>query len=461
MDGAARREELRLKAQALRLELQGIEAELRQSPPPQTDARAPSQAEDERQRDALVSQRDAPVDVSTLQRASEEREELLAKVQRQRALLEAIIKHMPGSTVIVLPPDGTVFYVNEVILGIHMGMDEERPRAVVSSPYRTESLDGMPIPPEEWAVVRALKRGETTSGRLVRVRHEKFDGIIRVNATPVYDEGGNIIAAIMMYFDATDEIQAEEEILEHRDRLEDLVARRTEDLEKTNQHLRAQRRHLRRLAAELAQTEENTRKELAVSLHDAAAQTLALALMKAQYTLQAADDPALRGHLEELIQLVKQAIGEVRTVIAELAPMLKPDSGLVQNLQTLGTQMATRYHYEVRVQADNPLPPMSLQACTAIYRSVRELLTNAGKYASASCVAVGCDYADDVVVLAIEDDGNGFDPGTLLGESSGGFGLFSIREHLAHLGGTMEIDSAPGQGARIMLKIPLQPSDSR
>lgn len=565
MDGAARREELRLRAQALRLELQGIEAELGHSPPPPANSRPrPHPPEDgrqclleelERERTllrAVLSQvpvqvvafdttgsiilqsdkfrelhslplhktiidsgeteqklhvcpvrhvldtgeslealplriecggrlrhvqlhasplRDAEgtvtgviattVDVSALQQASEEREELLVKVQRQRALLEAIIKHMPGSTIIVLPPHGQVFYVNEVILGIHMGPDEERPVNVSSNPYRTESMDGTPIAPEDWAVVRALMRGETTSGKLVRVHHEKFDGIISMHAAPVYDDNGNIIAAIMMHFDVTDEIRAENELLEHRDRLEDLVVKRTADLEESNRRLRTQRRHLRRLAVELAETEENARKELAISLHDAAAQTLALVLMRAQCTLQAVDEPALRGQLEELVQLSKQSIQEVRAVIAELAPMFRPDSSLVRNLQTLGQQMEARYHYQVQFEPDGAVPVISPQACTAIYRSVRELLINAGKHASATRVSVSCGVADGSLVLILQDDGDGFDPAAMKDEPSGGFGLFSIQEHLAHLGGNMEIESARGQGARFVLRIPLQSSESQ
>lgn len=564
MDGAARREELRLRAQALRLELQGIEAELGHHPPSQSPAGIHSHHEDERRRlveeleqersllRAVLSQvpvevvavdangsillqsdkfselhsfplhktiihsggteqklhvcpvrhvldtgesldalplridyggrvrhvqlhasplRDADgavtgviattIDVSALQRASEEREELLVKAQRQRALLEAIINHMPGSTIIVLPPDGQVFYANEVILGIHMGPDEERPLNVTANPYRAESMDGVPIPPEEWAVVRALKRGEITNGRLTAVHHEKFNGIISMHAAPVYDDNGNIIAAVMMHFDVTDQIRAEEELREHRDRLEDLVIKRTADLEESNRRLRTQRRHLRRLAAELAETEENTRKELAISLHDAAAQTLALVLMRAQCTLQAVDDPALRGQLEELVQLSKQSIQEVRAVIAELAPMFKPDSSLVRNLQTLGQQMEARYHYQVQFEPDGSLPVLSPKTCTAIYRSVRELLVNAGKHASATRISISCEVADGSLVLILQDDGNGFDPAGMKGEPAGGFGLFSIHEHLAHMGGTMEIESAPGQGAHFALRIPLQSSDSQ
>ncbi len=92
-----------------------------------------------------------------------------------------------------------------------------------------------------------------------------------------------------------------------------------------------------------------------------------------------------------------------------------------------------------------------------LFRSVRELLTNTVKYSEAQSVAVHITRKGHQVVVTIEDNGIGFVPErVVVSRESGGFGLFSIRERLDQLGGTMTIRSSPGQGCQCILRAPLK-----
>jgi signal transduction histidine kinase len=93
---------------------------------------------------------------------------------------------------------------------------------------------------------------------------------------------------------------------------------------------------------------------------------------------------------------------------------------------------------------------------TALYRVVQEALTNAAKHAGAGRVAVVVGRRAGVAVAVVEDDGGGFDPdGTRPPGRRAGLGLAGMRERVGLLGGTVEVESQPGQGTTVFARIPL------
>jgi signal transduction histidine kinase len=93
-----------------------------------------------------------------------------------------------------------------------------------------------------------------------------------------------------------------------------------------------------------------------------------------------------------------------------------------------------------------------------IFRSMRELLVNVVKHANPSKVRVHLTEVDDELKFAVEDDGIGFDPSAINDQKgkSSGFGLFSIQERMADLGGSFDIQSEPGKGCRVTLTVPVE-----
>ena len=84
------------------------------------------------------------------------------------------------------------------------------------------------------------------------------------------------------------------------------------------------------------------------------------------------------------------------------------------------------------------------------------LRQNVVKHSKADQVEINISRAEDQILIRLEDDGIGFAPNeVVVGKGVGGFGLFSIHERLSHMGGSLEIDSSPGQGCRSLLRAPL------
>jgi signal transduction histidine kinase len=112
----------------------------------------------------------------------------------------------------------------------------------------------------------------------------------------------------------------------------------------------------------------------------------------------------------------------------------------------------------VRREGENEELPEDLRSMA--YQCVRELLTNVNKHGQASRVEVTLNFVDRFLTILVEDDGVGFDVRTLdrsegVDDTTGGFGLFSIRERLRSVDGRMLVDSQPGQGTRVFLSFPI------
>ncbi len=257
------------------------------------------------------------------------------------------------------------------------------------------------------------------------------------------------------------------------DELEREVRRRTEELEAMNEALQAEiaehrraraeverhREQLRRLAAELALTEERERRAIAADLHDNLGQALAFVKMR---LAQFAGDAVFCGFelsLREILGLVDEAIRYTRTLTGELSPAVLYELGLGPALESLGEQFAAKHGVRVRVTAAAGLPPLPQATQVMLFKSVRELLTNAVKHGRPGTVRIALDRDRDTLRIRVADDGSGFDPAraeaAAAGAETGTFGLFSIRERVTHLGGRFDVASSPGAGAIIVLGIPL------
>ena len=126
--------------------------------------------------------------------------------------------------------------------------------------------------------------------------------------------------------------------------------------------------------------------------------------------------------------------------------------GLLPALYWLATEMGDAYGLEVQVSSGNAtctrLEPVQ---ASMLFRCIRELLINVARHAVTGQAHVGVVESVSEVVFVIEDSGRGFQNDS----SSAGFGLASIRERMVYMGGSFEIDSQPGQGSRITLRMPL------
>jgi len=221
-------------------------------------------------------------------------------------------------------------------------------------------------------------------------------------------------------------------------------------------------RHLNRMAEQLqnllqtrqqlAAVEERNR--LARELHDAVKQQVFAAVMQvgaAREVLE--DDPtAAAQHLAEAERLGRQAQEELTALIWELRPAALADKGLATALRAYVAEWSRRtgIRAEVRVQGERATP---LAVEQALFRVAQEALANVARHSSAIAVDVHLAWEGAVVTLTVQDNGRGFDVGAAEGK---GLGLRSMRERVEALGGTLEVESVPDQGTRLVARCPLE-----
>ena len=226
--------------------------------------------------------------------------------------------------------------------------------------------------------------------------------------------------------------------------------------------LQASEARLRIASLALSRAEQQERQLLAADLHDGLCQVLALIILRLQVGLKATNLDAVRGVLGEVRELVGQALRDARALIFGLSPPALFDSGLKSAIEQLAGQMQSAHGTTVTVSSSAPVGRLSEEAEVAVFRAVRELLINVSKHGRAREAWVSLHPSLAVLEIEVSDKGVGFRPEEMLSqeEPTSGYGLFSVRERLAFIGGDLQIVSEPGQGTRAVVSVPLQPAES-
>jgi PAS domain S-box-containing protein len=212
-----------------------------------------------------------------------------------------------------------------------------------------------------------------------------------------------------------------------------------------------ERRHaqdeLRKLLEAEAVGEERSR--IARDLHDSVTQTVYSASLIAEALPRVWDrDPELvPERLTALVQLIRGALAEMRTLLFELRPDALEEASLGRLLHQQADMLTgrTQIPVEVTVQGEAELPP---EVKIALYRIAQEAFNNIVKHAGATQVAATLRFLPDKSELALKDNGRGFDPGTVPAEC---MGLRIMRERAESVGATVDIGSALGHGTKVLV----------
>ncbi len=263
------------------------------------------------------------------------------------------------------------------------------------------------------------------------------------------------------------ELELQREAIEKTEsRLEELIAERTAELEAANRSLKAEnkvratietrlrrnRERLRSLASQLEDVEERERRRIAANLHDLIGQTLVSAGMKLGLLAHGTVDDKHRAELQEVRRLNQSMLEATRSIITELSPPVLEEQDMRTASRWLidhfGENHALDISFEDHLgEQDLPYPVRGF-----LFRTLRELLFNVVKHARTSIVTVRLQTTETYAELSVSDRGIGFDPRDLEGDE--GFGLFSLRERVTALGGTVDIDAVRGEGTRVSVVLP-------
>ncbi|MDP9169883.1 MAG: MCP four helix bundle domain-containing protein [Acidobacteriota bacterium] len=206
------------------------------------------------------------------------------------------------------------------------------------------------------------------------------------------------------------------------------------------------RQEMKELSSRLVEAQETERRRISRELHDEVGQTLSALLV----TLGNMGPEVPESARQTVRGLAESSLRTVRNMALLLRPSMLDDLGLVPALEWQGREMSKRAGIAVSVDAAGAPEQLPDDYRTSIYRVVQEALHNCEQHAGASSVRVTLRAHSENLVLSVQDDGKGFSP-----ENVRGMGLLGMQERIANLHGTFNVESEPGRGALIMVRLPL------
>ncbi len=262
-------------------------------------------------------------------------------------------------------------------------------------------------------------------------------------------ENGEVRGAVATFVDITERKRAEELLRKSHDELEQRVAERTRELRDLANHLEAVR--------------ETERKRIAREIHDELGSLLVALKMDTHWLhrrvgVESGGRAELQAKCQGMGRLIDTAVDNVGRIITDLRPSILDHQGLWAALEWQAQEFTESSELDATLQchvAAGVPPPQGGQAI-AIFRIFQEMLTNVARHARARSVRISIHVdgpPDAVLYVDVRDDGVGAAAAALADPQS--FGVLGMRERAGHFGGRITIDSAPGQGTRARLVMPL------
>lgn len=228
-----------------------------------------------------------------------------------------------------------------------------------------------------------------------------------------------------------------------------------------NARLFAEVQHKEQIRGELFKStinaQEDERKRIARDLHDDTSQALAALIYSTEEILEMSNLSEIRERLIDVRDLAQHTLDGVHKVIFDLRPTMLDHLGLVPALRWLAKSWLEPRGIRTNIEVNSDQRRLPPELETAIFRVLQEAIINIARHSAARNVLVWLRFRDYHIHIGVEDDGVGFD---LANASDGqdqvrGLGLLGMEERIALLGGELEINSAPGNGTQIHLRVPL------
>jgi two-component system CheB/CheR fusion protein len=304
--------------------------------------------------------------------------------------------------------------------------------------------------PEDMAVMKqrweSRKGGRQESYELHLRRKDGSPLWALIGVAPTFGSDGEFLGTLTMIADITERKNAEEALRDLNATLESKVAQRTQELTQ-------RARQLQKLTLELTEAEERERARIAEILHDDLQQVLAatkfqIGLLGSRIRNDA-DAQQIAGQAKDLLT---EAIAKSRSLSHELSSPALSQSDLGEAFEWLAEQMQKTYEFTVHLDMEGRIEVASEGLRVLLYKAAQELLFNAIKHAGVHEARLRLRRQGGCLRLSVSDRGRGFDPSDPAYKL--GFGLLSLRERVASLGGRLRMRSVPDKGSTFFLLIP-------
>lgn len=248
------------------------------------------------------------------------------------------------------------------------------------------------------------------------------------------------------------------EIVGYRGVCQDITARviTETELKKSLLQINEYQARLKQLNADRAIAEENERRRIAEYLHDGLGQNLSLVNLRLTALLDSELAPKVEKSIRESVDLVNKAINETRLLTYDLSPPILYELGLIPAITWKLGEIENKYQINTILEDNAKETKISINKRVLLYRVLSELLNNIIKHAGADLIQVSVSEIKDMLYISVIDNGAGFN----CSEQSeltakGSFGLFSIRERLDSVHGSLVVESECFTGSKVTVVIPL------
>lgn len=250
-------------------------------------------------------------------------------------------------------------------------------------------------------------------------------------------------------------------LLQTIDSLEELRATLEARVDERTEALRNQEDQVRRLLHQVITAQEEERARLAYELHDEVGQLLTAVRFAVDSLPGASPDGEVTAKVVRVQELVDRAMADLRLMIGGLRPGALDQFGLEPALREVADQLLAPLNIGVVIESDIPsrLPP---EVEVVLFRIAQEAMHNIARHSGATAMTLRIRLTEGEVTMQLHDDGRGFDPAALSVRGSGqGLGLAGMRERASLLGGTVRVESAPGQGTTVEARLPVDAASMR
>ena len=236
-------------------------------------------------------------------------------------------------------------------------------------------------------------------------------------------------------------------------RLFTVILRDVSERARAQAALRDSREELRKLALAAQELREAEKSRVARELHDELGQALtALKIDVAWVKERAAADPAVESKLASMQLLLDDTVAATRRISSDLRPLVLDDLGLAAAAEWLAQNFTRRTGIPCKLAIGPGFDEVPDPHATTLFRVLQECLTNISKHAGASHAEVSLERAGGKMTLRVRDDGAGF--ATAEPRKPSSFGILGVHERAQLLGGEVEIESSPGHGTIVQMRLP-------
>jgi PAS domain S-box-containing protein len=381
------------------------------------------------------------------------RKDLLQKkveedLRESREIFQSLVMNIKDYAIFMLDVNGNIVTWNKGAEFIKGYKEEEIIGKHISVFYTNEDLEKKE---PERVLNMAREKGRFEEEGL-RVRKDGSVFWADVIVTTLYDEKGELNGFAKVTRDITERKRTEDILEGFNEELSRQVKEKTAKIEETTAELR-------QLSAHLEMAREEEREYIAREIHDELGQMLTGLRMDIVWLRKktADTDETIMARFERTLELLNDTRQTLRRIYANLHPAMLADLGLTTSLSAQCREFESRSEIRTNFTAEiNGLNEMEIASDIAIglYRAFQESLTNVAKHSEATEVNASLKKEGNQLVMHIADNGRGFKPEEIVSKKT--LGLISIRERALMLNGECKIESAPGAGTHILLRIPLK-----